>query len=570
MDDDREQEGAREGNLTLRSARLLQLLFVGLLAASLPYFLPGVSDAARQNFGVYGVGVPAIVASMIAVEWARRASGERADRRFWLLVNAALGCWLANWVLMLALGDAYWLPAIQFLVDLLNLAYYGFLLSAAVVRPDLRRWAMDGALHRLRFTVAMLLLLVLVLYFIVIPAQLGDGSYFSHDPALFTYVGFDLLLLLVFAALWRAHRNSTWATVYGLMALTSAAWMTLDSVEAAMWRDWIPYLNAGTPWDLVWLVPYAPMVLAAQVYVAADVDESEEEPEEIDPAPRPESAGPSLLIASIALLPMAHIAISATWAGDPVTRQARDVLILVAVLVMATLALVAQRRFESLRAISADVLRDELERRRGAEARSAAAVERDRRFIARMLDGEVTTALTDAAFALVQLKRRNLDREEPGLDEIGALVVRSRRQVHDLAQILEPAPGEKGFSGALRSALEEYRRQTGVDVRIEGDTGDAPVPAQVRMAILCFVREALDRIAQPSTGAARVKLGLWNAALRVELTCGRPDEGAPAATPSGACIDRVCGIVEEVGGRIEVGATPEAGVHVIAEIPLPV
>ncbi len=149
-------------------------------------------------------------------------------------------------------------------------------------------------------------------------------------------------------------------------------------------------------------------------------------------------------------------------------------------------------------------------------------------------------------------------------DDVSGAIAEVRRLVHDLRP---PALDQLGLVPALRQQADRLHRPDGVAVRtaIEGAVG-TPLPAAVEVAAYRLVSEAMLNVARHAeTASARVRVVVCDGVLELEVL-----DGAAGSAPwvPGVGLTSMRERIEQLGGRLEAGASP-AGGRVRAWIPLP-
>lgn len=148
-------------------------------------------------------------------------------------------------------------------------------------------------------------------------------------------------------------------------------------------------------------------------------------------------------------------------------------------------------------------------------------------------------------------------------DVTGALA-EVRRLVHDLRP---PALDQLGLVPALRQQAARLHRPDGAAVRvtIEADVLE-PLPAAVEVAAYRLVSEAMLNVARHAdTTTADVLVAVRDDTLEL---CVRDGAAAGAPWVAGVGLTSMRERIEQLGGRLEAGGSPEGG-RVRALLPLP-
>src|SRR5215208_4125000 len=173
---------------------------------------------------------------------------------------------------------------------------------------------------------------------------------------------------------------------------------------------------------------------------------------------------------------------------------------------------------------------------------------------------ESAEALLDAGSEVVhEPLRRALSLTRSNLEE-------ARRSVLDLrASPLEGRP----LSEALKSLVDRWEAETGINARYGEVNGSRPLPPSVEAALYRICQEALTNVARHA-GAGRATVRLVATPDRVRLVVEDDGRGFDA---SGVPEDRhgIVGMRERaavLGGAFEVHSSPGAGTRIEATVPL--
>jgi two-component system, NarL family, sensor histidine kinase LiaS len=124
----------------------------------------------------------------------------------------------------------------------------------------------------------------------------------------------------------------------------------------------------------------------------------------------------------------------------------------------------------------------------------------------------------------------------------------------------------KGLAHALQEYADRWQEHTGIRV----DTavgGERPLPLEVEQALYRVLQEALSNIARHAE-ADKVRLGLSMTPERVTLVVADNGHGfdVNAISPNSYGLTGMQGRLNEVGGSLNVEATPSAGTTLTAEV----
>jgi diguanylate cyclase (GGDEF)-like protein len=321
------------------------LLAVPLMA--LPYLLPVLTPPALEDYGAYATNAGLLLLAIAVLLYRRSRVEAHAERRFWDLWAVGLGLWLLEDLHAWATDGRTGLD-LKVAQDALIAGFYMCLVVAVRRRPD-RSGAAAAAPtlpHALEAAATVIFIVGLLVYFSVIPF-LYDRSLLATDvPSLVLYLLLDCVLVLNLAGAARSAVGSRWRTLYGWLLAAAALWLLTDALEAVMFVDLLPWRPAGDPSDLLWWMPFVPLLAAARLREHAFAPE---------PAPRVSLGRPSddrapltplggdPLVAYAAAFPLMHFLLSTTGALDPVTRPARESFALGLLVVLGGLAIAYQK-----------------------------------------------------------------------------------------------------------------------------------------------------------------------------------------------------------------------------------
>jgi PAS domain S-box-containing protein len=334
----------------LRRDLVMDLVMVIYSLLTLFYFLPLVEPDLLENLAWYFWDPVLLTLALFAVRKSLPRTTHGNGRRFWHLVSLALSFWLAASLLTSVLHLLYSSQWIDLLVDILHLGYYLSLVLATDLKPDVfqhvRRLDTD---QRINLIAAVGLCFTFLVYFVLIPNHLDLGEATSMRSAVLLYLGLDLVLLARFTALALASQDDRWRLTYRILAtgmLLSAFLVCLELVSLFP-GSLVPFVT-GTPWDLLWLLPFLPFILAARLPMQmAEAIGSAEREMQVENPEKEAAWGPTLLYAL--LLPCAHLILHHIGWIDAPSQQIREGLAISCFIIFGALALVQYNRRELAR-----------------------------------------------------------------------------------------------------------------------------------------------------------------------------------------------------------------------------
>ena len=347
----------------VRDDGVLRLALVCYAAFVLLFHWPGVSVELLANVTWYLADPVFLGLALLSIATRDRSGESETGTRFWQLAGGAMLFWITASVVtfLLSLGTSD--PRYHAIVDLLFIGYYLALIFAAEVRPDRRRRLPSVGLdERLNRVGAVTLCLVLLDYFVLIPSYLDPDDYSSLRPSLLLYLGLDLLLVGRFFHHARQTESRRWSWVYGLFATAFAVSACLGLLElySLVPDSPIPWYS-GTRWDLLWLLPMAPWIVAARVSRSWFAKSSGDS---AWPAPggsttttlAADGVGPVLLYALVP--PILHLIGNRLGTTRVQSFEARETLVILYFLFAGSLAFLQYRGRERNRRQAFDELRD--------------------------------------------------------------------------------------------------------------------------------------------------------------------------------------------------------------------
>ena len=324
----------------LRQDPIVRLAGLVLVLTAIPYFLPGLSPAARAAWGALYSSFPLLLVSMLAFQFRLRRVADPAEIRFWNLWTLALAAWLLNSLLNLWFyRQAEWTMQADLILNSCYFLFYSFVAVALETRPN-PVMSQQARLARLVERVGTLVFFFgLLFYFVVIPAFLDPITYESSSLLLF--VALDFYLIVRLAGLQRDASDGVWRRVYGCLLVTAAMWMITDAIETLMWAEVLPWVEDGSLLDLIWLPSYLTLVIAARVREAPA--------EELTVTPVGFQLG-SLVWFSVSF-PVLHFSLTRLGFATPVLAPLQEILALMLLILLAAMVVIYARlmRSENLR-----------------------------------------------------------------------------------------------------------------------------------------------------------------------------------------------------------------------------
>jgi signal transduction histidine kinase len=555
------------------------VLWVGsalMLLVVLPYLAPDVAGETLSEWSELYADLLMLVFVTATLGWWRARGAPKSALIFRRILFGAYGVLLAQVLLLLTLPTDDW-QTIDASLVYSYLCYYFLILTALAVQPHLEsRGAARPWLRVLRPLGTLMLLFGLLMYFVGIPAlykwDLGPEGWL---PTIALYFLLDLVLV---GAAFRARsvtESAAWRSIYGWLLLSVGAGAVADLVDLCMRAELIPWVDTGTPLDLLWFAPYPPLILAMRGLVAAPGSD------ETVASPSTESEllhvfGSLRWLAYALSIPVMHLLLEQFHASDPALEGAREGLVLIYVLSMGGVALAFEkllrnenRRLERDQAVAREQLH--AARRMEGIGRLAAGIAHEFNNKLTVMNGssELLHGKLPAGDPRRELTADILQTGERAAELVSQLLAFSRKQVRR-PRVLDLNRELTRLMGLLDPMLG-----AGIAVHTELAEDLPPVeidPAHVEQVILNLATNARD--AMPEGG--RITVGTTSRSPdQVQLTfrdtgCGMSEDARakafepffttkPVGKGTGLGLATAFGLVEQNGGRIELESEPGRG-----------
>jgi PAS domain S-box-containing protein len=268
------------------------------------------------------------------------------ERRFWALWSAGLGFGLIVRFIYLVNPQVDSLASGAVSIDVLYVLFYLALILSLQVRPD--RLTSDQERSELRLLEAAgtaVFVLALLAYFTVVPNTLNPEEYGTWVPSLLLYWVLDAFLFLTLVYLRNTSASREWRILYSWLAMAPLLWATTEILELLFYIEW-----QGQDWttagylDVFWYLPWFFITVAGRVR-ARPVPALMGAPKQRVHMPR--AAGslgrPGSLVVMGMTLPVIHFGSNLLDLLDPATRDPRESVVLVAVVLLLGTAFIHQK-----------------------------------------------------------------------------------------------------------------------------------------------------------------------------------------------------------------------------------
>jgi len=579
------------------------LLWVALavwVVSILPSFLPVLSPDATFTYADEYSDVPMLIMVGVAIVLELRRSSSNGERVFFRLVAGGVAAWLAVRASYVLMPEGLWGRTADLIQDVLYLGGYLLFAISLETKPFApRRVVARHRLHTVEILGTLVFAFGLLTYFVLIPSIFNPQVYASWVPSLLLYSVLDAYLVVRALTLLNPRLPAEWRRPLGWLAVTFGLWLVSDLTEGLMYLEVLPWVDPGTPVDLLWHLPGMALFVAVRSRAWGGGVASRSAALRPEEERREWSPGGGRLVGLAFALPALHFFLAVLGLTAGPSEQPREMLLLVLLVIYAVL-LAMHERVHRARATELEVAEREaaeqlqVAQKMEAVGRLAAGVAHDFSNILSVIRGRAELLLMtpllgvdarDDAEEIVEAAGR-------GQDLVGRLISVSRRrpgarETLDLREVVD----------GLRPLLERVIQES-VVVRVISGEEPAPVLAdrahleQVILNLVVNARDAMatggrltlrteivDLDAESSDEASRARPGEY-VRLTVEDTGpGIPEDIRPlifepffstkgAQEGSGLGLAIVYGIAQESDGFVEVGTAPEGGARFHVYFPL--
>jgi len=510
-----------------RDTLVLVYLTIAAIEA-LIYGLPLLSPDSLAAFGASPFQIPFVATTALAGLYGLGRVLNPEERMFWrCLALGSLG-WLATLTAIALKPATEWRLFDEVWAHAAYLFFYSAILFAAEIAPH--RAGLGGKRkteRQLRWAGVLLLVAGWFAYFVVAPMAVDRAFFSTNLPSALLFITVDAAITLRFGW-WAWSCGSTrWRVLYGMLTLAGVSMLATDSLDALKALGLLALPNgAGT--DLWWIVPPFFLLLAFRLRSAAlprDLDVSAREREastDLDPV----RVG-SFLVSGAMSFPLVHFVLHTWHPFSADLERAHQLVVLLAVVLLGTLAVLAYRILERQR-LAAERTRIALEER-VRQARTLEAISRFAGVVAdeytvslKAIDGFVDRVIDTLSPSepLHGDARRAADLLSRATEFTKSLRAVSRRQ--------GGRPSRIDLTEELSNLLPAVRDAVGPSVRIETEPSREPCttvidPAHFRALVLDLATNARD--AMPDGGRWRLETGIVDltaeAAIGMAIRPGR-------------------------------------------------
>ncbi|UCF38279.1 MAG: PAS domain-containing protein [Acidobacteriota bacterium] len=343
---------------TVLEDRYCRWAVIGVFLLWLLLASPLLTPEAAFNFWLYHLDLFWLTPIALALFLGTKAITGPEERRFWRLLAVAMCIWLTARILAVYWGAQEWPDAMDFVTDVLYVCLYLAILLAMTSRPYLNAgWTRTNPGFMSESVSRVLLVLGVLSYFIVFPAELSWTPDGPRQPAVYMYCLLDLFLLVgALASL--PQTKGIWRSVYKCLVWIFAVWILSDSMDLIESTGLINEVQPGSAvelsWRLIWMSQIAGFLVLVRLQRMSRDTPRAEDLSFRDDFDSPSRMRKVLILSSAFVFPTIHIVIYSFGLLPLEERGSRAIAALL---------------FMSLTGVVAYVYMDVLEKGRGRAAR---------------------------------------------------------------------------------------------------------------------------------------------------------------------------------------------------------
>lgn len=313
------------------------LFFIG----SLPYFLPILTTDQLWYYGGFFFDLPLVALIVLILATNFSGTTKSHHRRFWRWLILGFSLWIVHSVLgIIFVNRVDFVTEVDLASYFLYFAFYASVVMALECRPHRQPERSHQLLLVFDRLGALVFLFGLLLYLTVVPALIDWDSYWTST--LFLFAVLDVFIVVRLFAFRRAVIDEGWRRVYSWFLAAAVLWFLSDFAEVLMWSEILPYIDSGTPYDILWLV--ALPVFAVAVRAGWYAQSSEEAPSKAGHHEAPwEALGMAPVVVYAVALPLFHLVFYRLGWADPALKSLRELVTVVVAIVLAAMAYAYQQ-----------------------------------------------------------------------------------------------------------------------------------------------------------------------------------------------------------------------------------
>ena len=272
------------------------------------------------------------------------------EKVFWGLWSLSLFFHLVVRVTYLLIPDVDLVVSGSFVSDLLYVLFYLPLVLSVLLRPDRPRQEVEAKGTRvLEYSGTAIYVLALLAYFIIIPRFFNQPEYETWVPSLLMYWVLDAFILLSLFYLRQTSPSRNWKILYSWLLLAPSCWVITEMLELTFYMGWDgTTVWPNSPFDVLWYIPWIAITVAGRVRAAPIphfFGAGHQDPEQVEMS---EFLGrPGWLLVAALVLPLVHILSNLLGLLDPATRNMRELVVLISLVLLLGMASLHQKILES-------------------------------------------------------------------------------------------------------------------------------------------------------------------------------------------------------------------------------
>lgn len=263
------------------SSWMIRLTIITIVVFGIVYSIETIPLAFRELLSSHIgpiVFLTLTVISCVGGPRKRRSS----EQMFWRIMAIAFGFWLLIRTLLPYLKPIFPL-GVGIGGDILYALYYLTMILGIELRPHLGQASPFSSLERVvTWPVISLFILGLLVYFVFIPLSVTPHLYATYVSSMYFFLALDIYIGLRLAVLSLRVRAPGWKVGYGFLSVAMFGFACGDLLEMLQYRDAIDY-SLGSPFDLIWLLPFLGVVAAARLQPRLESTLPGEPPDLFDP-----------------------------------------------------------------------------------------------------------------------------------------------------------------------------------------------------------------------------------------------------------------------------------------------
>jgi len=268
------------------------------------------------------------------------------EKVFWGLWSLSLFFHLVVRITYLVIPDIDAVASGSLVSDLLYVLFYLPLVLSVLFRPDRARLEAEvKGTTVLEYAGTAIYILALITYFVIIPRFFNEPEYATWVPSLLMYWVLDAFILLSLFYLRQTSQSREWKILYSWLIIAPSCWVITEMLELTFYMGWDGTTDwAVTPFDVLWYIPWIAITVAGRVRAAPVPHFLGAGHQDLDPDEAIDSLGrPGWLQIAALVLPFVHILSNLLGLLDPSTRNLRELVVLISLVLLLGMASLHQK-----------------------------------------------------------------------------------------------------------------------------------------------------------------------------------------------------------------------------------